>query len=43
VVWFGEALDEKILNQAEQEMSKCDLCLLVSDTASSVQVPAKNF
>ncbi|XP_065915467.1 NAD-dependent protein deacylase sirtuin-5, mitochondrial-like [Dysidea avara] len=41
VVWFGEALDVQVLNQAQQEMAKCDLCLLVG--TSSVVYPAAAF
>ena len=32
VVWFGESLDSEVLYQTEQELSKCDLCLVVSKT-----------
>lgn len=30
VVWFGETLDSDILTSVEQELEKCDLCLVVS-------------
>lgn len=29
VVWFGEALDADIINQAEKVLDNCDLCLVV--------------
>lgn len=32
VVWFGETLDSDILTAVEQELEKCDLCLVVSDS-----------
>jgi len=31
VVWFGETLDSDILTAVEEELEKCDLCLVVSD------------
>ena len=30
VVWFGESLDQHVLNETEQALAKCDLCLVVS-------------
>lgn len=30
VVWFGESLDPEVLDAADEELSKCDLCLVVS-------------
>lgn len=33
VVWFGEALFSEVLQRTNEEMSKCDLCLLVSETS----------
>lgn len=30
VVWFGESLDPDILTRVDQELEKCDLCLVVS-------------
>ena len=33
VVWFGEALDTKVLQKTDEVLEKCDLCLLVSGTA----------
>lgn len=30
VVWFGEALDPEVLRRTNEELDKCDLCLLVS-------------
>uniref|UniRef100_A0A0B7APF5 Deacetylase sirtuin-type domain-containing protein n=1 Tax=Arion vulgaris TaxID=1028688 RepID=A0A0B7APF5_9EUPU len=41
VVWFGENLDTKVLKNAEEELSKCDLCLVVG--TSSVVYPAAMF
>ncbi|XP_075901585.1 NAD-dependent protein deacylase sirtuin-5, mitochondrial isoform X1 [Nelusetta ayraudi] len=41
VVWFGEALDAHIINQAEQVLDSCDLCLVVG--TSSVVYPAALF
>lgn len=32
MVWFGETLDSDILTAVEQELEKCDLCLVVSDS-----------
>lgn len=29
VVWFGEQLDEHVLDQTHRELSQCDLCLVV--------------
>ncbi|KAI7799721.1 NAD-dependent protein deacylase sirtuin-5, mitochondrial isoform X1 [Triplophysa rosa] len=41
VVWFGETLDADILTSVEQELEKCDLCLVVG--TSSVVYPAAMF
>ncbi|XP_052066235.1 NAD-dependent protein deacylase sirtuin-5, mitochondrial-like isoform X2 [Mytilus californianus] len=41
VVWFGESLDPSILAKAEEELEKCDLCLLVG--TSSVVRPVALF
>ncbi|KAL8590606.1 NAD-dependent protein deacylase sirtuin-5, mitochondrial [Nucella lapillus] len=41
VVWFGESLDSGVLNQTDQELEKCDLCLVVG--TSSVVYPAAMF
>lgn len=41
VVWFGEGLDPKVLEQAEDELKKCDICLVVG--TSSVVYPAAMF
>ncbi|CAG2200598.1 SIR2L5 [Mytilus edulis] len=41
VVWFGEALDPSILAKAEEELEKCDLCLLIG--TSSVVKPVALF
>ncbi|XP_016122504.1 NAD-dependent protein deacylase sirtuin-5, mitochondrial isoform X1 [Sinocyclocheilus grahami] len=41
VVWFGETLDSDILTAVEQELEKCDLCLVVG--TSSVVYPAAMF
>lgn len=31
VVWFGESLFREVLERVDEELSKCDLCLLVSE------------
>lgn len=41
VVWFGEGLDPKILDNAYKELEACDLCLVVG--TSSVVYPAAMF
>lgn len=41
VVWFGEGLDPKVLHGAQDELDKCDLCLVVG--TSSVVYPAAMF
>ncbi|KAF4522692.1 hypothetical protein B566_EDAN012709 [Ephemera danica] len=41
VVWFGENLDSDILRQADEELSTCDLCLVIG--TSSVVYPAAMF
>ena len=41
VVWFGEGLDQRILEQTYKEMEECDLCLIVG--TSSVVYPAAMF
>ena len=41
VVWFGEQLDEKVMDAAHEELESCDLCLLVG--TSSVVYPAAMF
>lgn len=41
VVWFGEGLDEDILDAAHHELENCDLCLVVG--TSSVVYPAAMF
>jgi len=41
VVWFGERLDEEVLDAAEDELEECDLCLVVG--TSSVVYPAAMF
>uniref|UniRef100_A0A8B9JH41 NAD-dependent protein deacylase sirtuin-5, mitochondrial n=1 Tax=Astyanax mexicanus TaxID=7994 RepID=A0A8B9JH41_ASTMX len=41
VVWFGEALDSDILSSVEEELEKCDLCLVVG--TSSIVYPAAMF
>ena len=30
VVWFGENLEEDVLNAVQEELDDCDLCMLVS-------------
>ncbi|XP_072042386.1 NAD-dependent protein deacylase sirtuin-5, mitochondrial-like isoform X2 [Amphiura filiformis] len=41
VVWFGEGLDRKVLEDTEEECMKCDLCLVVG--TSSVVYPAAMY
>ncbi|XP_045765595.1 NAD-dependent protein deacylase-like [Maniola jurtina] len=41
IVWFGEGLDPNVLEQAEEAMSSCDVCLVVG--TSSVVYPAAMF
>jgi NAD-dependent deacetylase sirtuin 5 len=41
VVWFGESLDEEVLDTATNELDECDLCLVVG--TSSVVYPAAMF
>lgn len=41
VVWFGENLDENVLDRTSEELDKCDLCLVVG--TSSVVYPAAMF
>lgn len=41
MVWFGENLDMDVLDQAHDEMDKCDLCLVVG--TSAVVYPAAMF
>ena len=41
VVWFGESLDEEVLEGAQEELEACDLCLVVG--TSSVVYPAAMF
>lgn len=41
VVWFGESLDEEVLERAQEELAACDLCLVVG--TSSVVYPAAMF
>ncbi|XP_042214544.1 NAD-dependent protein deacylase-like [Homarus americanus] len=41
VVWFGEGLDHDVLDKAGDELSNCDLCLVVG--TSSVVYPAAMF
>ena len=31
VVWFGESLFPEVLQKTNEELTKCDLCLLVSE------------
>lgn len=31
VIWFGESLDPFVLDQAEMELDRCDICLVVSE------------
>ncbi|XP_070570511.1 NAD-dependent protein deacylase sirtuin-5, mitochondrial-like [Ptychodera flava] len=41
VVWFGEGLDSEVLSRVDDELEKCDLCLVVG--TSSVVYPAAMF
>ena len=41
IVWFGESLDDKVLDSAFKELDKCDLCLVVG--TSSIVYPAAMF
>jgi len=41
VIWFGERLDEQVLTDADEELQKCDLCLVVG--TSSIVYPAAMF
>jgi len=41
VVWFGEGLEEEVLDKAYTELENCDLCLVVG--TSSVVYPAAMF
>ena len=41
MVWFGESLDEEVLEGAQEELAACDLCLVVG--TSSVVYPAAMF
>ena len=41
VVWFGEGLDEDVLRSTDEELEKCDLCLVVG--TSSIVYPAAMF
>lgn len=41
VVWFGECLESSILEEVDQELKNCDLCMLVG--TSSVVYPAAGF
>ncbi|XP_041696123.1 NAD-dependent protein deacylase sirtuin-5, mitochondrial [Coregonus clupeaformis] len=41
VVWFGETLDSDILTRVEEELDRCDLCLVVG--TSSIVYPAAMF
>ncbi|KAJ8026068.1 NAD-dependent protein deacylase sirtuin-5, mitochondrial [Holothuria leucospilota] len=41
VVWFGESLEEHVLEQTHTELGRCDLCLVVG--TSSVVYPAAMF
>lgn len=41
VIWFGENLDDQVMNSAMEELDHCDLCLVVG--TSSVVYPAAMF
>ncbi|XP_064640724.1 NAD-dependent protein deacylase-like [Lineus longissimus] len=41
VVWFGEGLDHEVLEKTDEELSKCDLCLVIG--TSSVVYPAAMY
>ena len=33
VIWFGESLDEDVLSRAQDEVAKCDVCLVVGTSS----------
>ena len=41
IVWFGESLEDKVLDAAFKELDTCDLCLVVG--TSSIVYPAAMF
>lgn len=41
VVWFGESLEPDVLAKADEELKRCDLCLVIG--TSSVVYPAAMF
>lgn len=41
VVWFGEALEYKVLEKTDEVLEACDVCLLIG--TSSVVYPAAGF
>ena len=41
IVWFGESLEDDVLDSAFKEYDKCDLCLVVG--TSSIVYPAAMF
>ena len=41
IVWFGESLEDKVLDAAFKELDNCDLCLVVG--TSSIVYPAAMF
>jgi NAD-dependent deacetylase sirtuin 5 len=41
VIWFGENLDSDVMRKAQNELEKCDICLVIG--TSSVVYPAAMF
>ena len=41
VIWFGERLEESVMEKADEELDKCDLCLVIG--TSSIVYPAAMF
>ena len=41
IVWFGETLDDEVLDASFKELDSCDLCLVVG--TSSIVYPAAMF
>ena len=37
MVWFGEGLDPRVMEQAATELEQCDLCLVVSTLRFSLK------
>jgi NAD-dependent deacetylase sirtuin 5 len=41
VTWFGESLDPDVLDQTQQELDNCDMCIIIG--TSSIVYPAAMF